>query len=64
MRLFEVWDEDNGALRIRAIPIDYADDDDPFAKEARLRAAVDFTAGWTDGDLNETGALELWFPKP
>jgi hypothetical protein len=64
MRLFEIWDEDNGALRIRAIPIDYADDDDPFAREGRLRAAVDFTAGWTDGDLNESGALELWFPKP
>lgn len=63
LRLFEVWDEDNGQLKLRAIPLDYADEADSFAAEARRRSAADFTSGWTDGELTDSGASEFWFPK-
>lgn len=63
LRLFEVWDEDNGQLKLRAIPLDYADEADGFAAEARRRSAADFTAGWTDGELTDSGASDFWFPK-
>ncbi len=65
-RLFEVWDQDNGFLSIRGVPIDYAIEGDPTLAEARRRAAADYAAGWVTagpGDP-EARAIELYFPKP
>ena len=63
LRVFEVWDEGNGQLRIHAAPLDFAEDDDPLAAEARRRAAADFTAGWAGVAPSETGAADFWFAK-
>ncbi len=66
-RLFEVWDQDNGTLLIRAIPVDYSVEGDPLLPEARRRAAADYTAGWI-GEVAGPGpddarAIELHIPK-
>lgn len=60
-RLFEVWSEPGGT-RVRALPFDYADEGDPLAAEARRRAAVDFTSGWSGITTEESGLIELWIP--
>lgn len=63
LRVFEVWDEGNGFVRIHAVPLDYAQDDDALAAEARTRAAADFTSGWAGVEPTETGAADFWFPS-
>lgn len=68
LRLFEIWDEDNGFVSIRGVPVDYAAESDPTLAEARRRAAADYTAGWIGSTAGpgEPGSLAvtLWFPKP
>lgn len=67
-RMFELWDQGDGNLTLRAIPFDYAADDDPLAAAGRARAVVDYTSGWLDpssGPGEPTArAVELWMPKP
>ena len=63
MRMIEVWDEDNGSLRIRAIPLDYSEEGDPLAAQFRRLATVDYTAGWTDDNARDRGVNEFWIPK-
>jgi 3',5'-cyclic AMP phosphodiesterase CpdA len=63
LRLLEVWDEDNGYLKIRALPVDYAEENDALAAEFRRRAAADYTAGWAGPVLTDRGVIELWFPR-
>ncbi len=63
-RVVEVSDEDNGFIKVRLIPVDYAVDDDPLAAEARSLQAVDLTSGWLNSISPEPGAVELFFPKP
>lgn len=62
LRVFELWDEGNGFLRVRATPLDFTEENDPLAKEFRRRSAMDFTAGWADVTLNDNGAVDFWFP--
>lgn len=63
LRLLEVWDEDNGFLRIRALPFDYSEESDPLAAEFRRRSAADYTSGWA-GDLGlDRGVNEFWISK-
>ena len=61
-RLIEVYEE-GAFLHLKLTPFDYAEDDDALAAEARRRAAVDSSTGWAGGNLRESGAVELWFPK-
>ncbi len=62
LRLFEVWDEDNGTLHIAATPFDYAEENDALAAQYRRRAAADFTSGWFKTGAEDDGAIDLWFP--
>lgn len=61
VRLFEVWDEGGGTIRIHAVPFDYSEEDDALAAEARRRSAADFTSGWAGVNPVDTGAVDLWF---
>ncbi len=62
MRVFEIWNEGNGSLRIRATPLDFTEENDALANEFRRRSAMDFTAGWADVTLHDDGAVDFWFP--
>lgn len=62
LRVFEVWDEDNGFLHVRATPFDFAEENDVLAAEFRRRAAADFTSGWAGGTRGDDGAVDFWFP--
>ena len=66
-RIVEIWDDDNGTLRITTTPVDFAVDGDDVAAQARALGLVDQLAGYTfavetpqPGDLNVT----LIVPKP
>lgn len=63
MRMIEIWDEDNGSLKIRAIPLDYSEEGDPLAAQFRRRATADYTAGWTDDNARDRGVNEFFIPK-
>jgi hypothetical protein len=65
-RVIEVWDDDNGWIRLRAIVTDYQTDNDPVAADGRALAIADEVSGWgkdgqgTAADRN----IELYIPKP
>lgn len=66
MRVLEIWDQDNGYVMIRAIGLDFAEDDDPVVQDGRKRAITDYTCGYQvdgAGDPAERN-VELWIPKP
>lgn len=46
MRLVEIFDDDNGTLRMEATPVDYVADDDPLAALGRSLGLIDVLAGW------------------
>jgi hypothetical protein len=64
-RVLELWDEDNGWLRLRATSID-PPVDTPLLAEARKLAVLDWTTSWFDSP--PTGAedrnVEIWVRKP
>lgn len=66
MRVIEIWDQDNDYVMIRAIGLDYVDEDDPIAQDGRKRAIADYTCGYqVDGAGDEAHRnVELWLPKP
>jgi len=64
LSVIEVWDQDDGFLMIRSTPFDYADEGDPLVTEARRRTAADFTSGWSNVGVEESGFVELWIAKP
>lgn len=66
LRIFELWDGDNGFLMLRATCVDLATDDDALAKEAQRRALIDQTSTWMSGggDVDGTRNVELWIRKP
>jgi hypothetical protein len=66
-RILELWDDDNGTLRLSAVPVDFAVDDDPVAERGRALGVIDQLAGYTfataapqPGDLN----VSLLWPRP
>jgi hypothetical protein len=65
-RLVEIWDDDNGWLRLRGLVTDYAVDGDPVAKQGKELGVADVVSGWgLDGwgqvsDRN----VDLLVPKP
>jgi hypothetical protein len=66
LRIFELWDGDNGFLMLRATCVDLATEDDPLAQEAERRAVIDFTSTWMAGSRNVDGNrnVDLWIRKP
>lgn len=66
MRVVEIWDQDNDYVMIRAIGLDYIEDDDPVVQDGRRRGIADYTCGYqVDGAGDPTHRnVELWIPKP
>ncbi len=65
-RVIEVWDDDNGFLRVRATVLDLAHEDDPLAAEARRLGTLDHVIAWTDdgrGGPSDRN-VELLIPSP
>jgi hypothetical protein len=65
-RLVEIWDDDNGWIRMRAIVTDYETAGDPVAATGRSLAITDYTSGWgKNGYGNPTDRnVELFIQKP
>jgi 3',5'-cyclic AMP phosphodiesterase CpdA len=66
MRFIEIWDQDDGFVSVRAVPVDFATDGDPVAEDGRKRGTVDYISSWASdgrGDPQQR-AVDLWFPKP
>ncbi len=66
MRLIEVWDDDNGWIRMRAIVTDYQTTNDPVAADGLALSIADETSGWSlDGNGTTTDRnIELYIEKP
>lgn len=65
-RVVEVWDDDNGWLRLRTVMVDYATDGDAVAQAAKRLEVADYISGWAP-DGSGTAAernVELHIPKP
>lgn len=62
VRMFEVWNEDNGFIHVRAVPLDFSEENDALAAEFRRRSAADFTSGWAGATAGDEGAVDFWFP--
>jgi hypothetical protein len=65
-RLIEIWDDDNGWIRMRAIVTDYDTASDPVAAIGKSLGIADQTSGWAhDGYGTTTDRnIELYIPKP
>jgi hypothetical protein len=65
-RLIEIWDDDNGWIRMRAIVTDYDTASDPVAAIGKSLGIADQTSGWAhDGYGTTTDRnIELYVPKP
>ncbi|HEX7600523.1 MAG TPA: hypothetical protein VF316_02915 [Polyangiaceae bacterium] len=66
LRVLELWDDDNGWIRLRGVLADYATDDDPVAAEGRKLGILDYTSGWCPSGVGIAGDrnVELVIPKP
>ena len=65
-RLIELFDDDNGTLRLEATPVDFVDDDDAPAALGRALGLIDRLTGWSSdgrGDA-EDRAVSLVIAKP
>jgi 3',5'-cyclic AMP phosphodiesterase CpdA len=65
-RLVEIWDDDNGWLRLRGVVTDYATDGDPLAEEGKTLGVAESVAGWAAdgaGEMTDRN-VELFAPKP
>ena len=65
-RLIEIYDEDNGFLRVRATGIDMTTAGDPVAAEAYRLGVMDYTAGWAKSSEDEATDrnVDLYLPRP
>ncbi len=66
-RIVEIWDDDNGTLRLSTSPVDFAADDDPPAALGRALGVVDFLTGWQPNDgRGDAGdrSVDLIVPVP
>ena len=64
-RVLELWDEDNGWLRLRATNLDVPNDT-PLLSEARVLAVMDWTTAWFDSapTAAEDRNVDVWVKKP
>jgi hypothetical protein len=66
-RVVEIWDDDNGTLRLETSVVDYAVDDDAPAARGRALGLIDLLSGWqgNDGRGQVTDRnVALIIPKP
>ncbi len=65
-RVIELWDDDNGWLRMRALVTDYRTTGDVVAADGRALAVADETSGWAhDGYGTETDRnVEIFIRHP
>jgi len=65
-RVVEIWDDDNGYLRLVSTAVDFATDDDPVALEGKKLGVLDFTSGWAPEGRGEAKDrnVELVIKKP
>lgn len=66
-RINEIFDQDNGWLMMRAVPVDISVEGDAIAEEGRRRGVVDVVTGWNPGDGTGKSAdrlVEIWIKKP
>lgn len=49
-RVLELWDDDNGWLRLEATPVDLFTDGDPVAEEGRRLGLLDLQSRWNPSD--------------
>ncbi len=66
IRLFEVWDADNGYVLLRISSVDVSVEGDPVAAEGRRRAVIDSTSTWAGSGSSRPDErnVELWIRKP
>ncbi|MBI1944457.1 MAG: glycosyltransferase [Deltaproteobacteria bacterium] len=66
LRLIELYDDDNGTLRLEASPVDFATDDDPPAALGRALGLIDRLTGWSSDGTGaaEDRAVTLVIAKP
>jgi hypothetical protein len=65
-RVVEIWDDDNGWIRMRAVVTDYETMNDPVATTGRALAIADQTSGWSldgYGTVSDRN-VELYIQKP
>jgi hypothetical protein len=65
-RLVEIWDDDNGWIRMRAVVTQYQTDNDPVGADGRELAMTDYTCGWSEDGFGSTTDrnVELFIQKP
>jgi hypothetical protein len=66
-RTIEIWDDDNGWLRLRGIDVDFATDGDPVALEGKKLGILDFTTGWitpSGPGMPSDRNVDVMIPKP
>ncbi len=65
-RVVELWDDDNGWIRLRSVVVDYEMEGDDVGIEGKKLGALDMTSGWT-ADGRGTAAdrnVDISIPKP
>ncbi|CAN5331456.1 hypothetical protein BH09MYX1_BH09MYX1_30350 [soil metagenome] len=66
IRIIELYDDDNGYIRLRTVLADYSTENDPVAAEAKKLGIMDYTSGWCaegSGVLTDRN-VELVIKKP
>ena len=66
IRIIELYDDDNGWIRLRAVLADYSTEGDPVAAEAKKLGVLDYTTGWCPEGAGVAGDrnVELLIKKP
>jgi 3',5'-cyclic AMP phosphodiesterase CpdA len=65
-RLLELWDEDNGWLRLSSTCVDVSVEGNPAAQLGRSRGVIDYVSGYTTdgpGAIDDRN-VDLWIPRP
>ncbi|MFT3835679.1 MAG: hypothetical protein QM723_01610 [Myxococcaceae bacterium] len=65
-RVAEIWDDDNGWLRMHTVVVNYSTDGDPVAAQGRTLGVIDVVSGWGPygaGLVSDRNA-DLYIPKP
>ena len=65
-RIVEIWDQDNGWVRLRATAIDFATEGDPVAAYGYSLGVLDWVSDWVDDGLGAADErnVEVWIPAP
>ncbi len=66
LRLIELWDDDNGWLRMHTVMVNWATAGDPAAELGRTLGVIDAVTGWAENGLGQPGDrnVDLFIPRP